>query len=354
MQGWEMPIGSESRTGARPGRPVQDPADWTGAALRGDGSWIHELEAGEIRDLRRAGRAALAAVGGDPAALARLQREDIDLGAFAARLSGIRDGLKDGPGLALVRGLPVQEMPSAEVAAIFWGIGRQLGEAIPNNPAGDLIGHVHDTGRSYDDPDVRGYQTAATMDYHCDQAELVALLCLRTARSGGLSKVASAIAVYNELLRRRPELVAALMQPLCWTRHGETDPGEPAWYLSPVFAFREGRLCVAFGPKHIEKGHALPGAPPMTAEQREGLRLAEAIAEELHLSMQMQPGDIQLLNNGVMLHTRTGFEDWPEPHRRRHLWRLWLQAPDVRPATDYILQWRRGAVTAATRPRIAL
>ncbi len=344
----------QRRTPAQPGQPVSDPANWVAADLQGETSWIHHLTALELADLRAAGQAALERIGGDPARLTELGREAFDLGRFALPLARIRRDVKDGLGLALVRGLPAAELAQAESAAILWGIGRHLGKAISNNPDGDLIGHVHDTGKSYDDPNVRGYQTAVTMDYHCDQAELVALFCLRTAQSGGLSKVASSVAVYNALLARRPDLVAALMQPLCWTKHGEADPTQRPWYESPVFAFKEGLLCTAFGPKHIEKGHALPGAPPMTPAQAEGLRLAEEIAEEQHLSMTLEVGDIQLLNNEVMLHTRTGFTDWAEPERRRHLWRLWLAAPDIRPATDYILQWRRGVKTGATQARIAL
>lgn len=349
-----MPFQHQTRATARPGQAVRDPANWTAADLDGDDSWIHVLGERELADLRAAARAALARVGGGAAGLPALTAADFDLGAFAGPLAAIRTALRDGPGLALVRGVPVDRMPQAECAALFWGIGRHLGQAISNNPEGDLIGHVVDTGRSYDDPNVRGYQTAVTMDYHCDQAELVALFCLRTARSGGLSKVASSVAVYNRLLRERPDMVQALMQPLCWTKHGESDPDQCPWYESPVFAFLDGKLCTAFGPKHIEKGHALPGAPPLSPLQREALARAEAIAEELHLAMELQPGDIQILNNAVMLHTRTGFVDWPEPERRRHLWRLWLAAPDIRPATDYILQWRRGVTTAATRQRIAL
>ncbi len=349
-----MPFTPQRRTPAKAGQPVSDPANWTAAGLGEDRSWIHELTEGEVADLRAAGRAALDMAGGDPAHLTAIGRDGFDIGRFALPLARIRRELKDGLGLALIRGLPAPDMPEAESAAIFWGIGRHLGEAISNNPDGDLIGHVHDTGKSYDDPNVRGYQTAVTMDYHCDQAELVALFCLRTAKEGGLSKVASSVAVYNTLLSLRPDLVEALMQPLCWTKHGEADPAQQPWYESPVFAFKDGLLCTAFGPKHIEKGHALPGAPALTHAQAEGLRLAEEIAEAQHLSMELRPGDIQILNNEVMLHTRTGFTDWPEPARRRHLWRLWLAAPDIRPATEYILQWRRGVNVAETKTRIAL
>ena len=273
-----MPFMPQRRTPAQAGRPVCDPANWTAADLAGETAWIHALTPAELTDLRAAGQAALQHIDGDPGRLLDLGRDAFDLGRFALPLARIRRDLKDGLGLALIRGLPAAEMPQAESAAILWGIGRHLGKAISNNPDGDLIGHVHDTGKSYDDPNVRGYQTAVTMDYHCDQAELVALFCLRTARSGGLSKVASSVAVYNTLLARRPDLVAALMRPLCWTKHGEDDPAQRPWYDSPVFAFKDGLLCTAFGPKHIEKGHALPGAPPLTAAQAEGLRLAEEIA----------------------------------------------------------------------------
>ncbi|MEZ5738489.1 MAG: TauD/TfdA family dioxygenase [Burkholderiaceae bacterium] len=116
----------------------------------------------------------------------------------------------------------------------------------------------------------------------------------------------------------------------------------------------DGRLCTSFGPKHIEKGHKLPGAPALTSEQKAAIALAEQIAEAQHHAMQLRRGDIQLLNNFTVLHTRTAYVDWPEPARRRLLYRLWLSAPDIRPATEYVKEWEAGILLNGTRERIVL
>ena len=342
------------RAPAVPGRPVVDPAAWTGSDLEKREDWIYRLTEREIGDLLAMAKSVGGRIGGDSNLLLRAGRDDFDLGAFASRLAEIRHDLKDGLGLALIRGLPLDAMTPVEAATLYWGIGRHLGTAVSNNPDGDMIGHVMDLGGDYEAPTQRGYQTRATMDYHCDQCDIVGLLCIQTAKSGGLSKVASSIAVYNELLRRRPDLIGVLAEPFCWSKHAEADTGEKGFYESPVFNFLEGNLCTSFGPKHMEKGHALPEAPDMSALQAEAIRVAEDICEELHYAMELERGDIQLLNNSVALHTRTAFEDWPEPERKRRLWRLWLVAPDMRPPTPYIQQWRNGVHMEGTELRIVL
>ena len=49
-----------------------------------------------------------------------------------------------------------------------------------------------------------------------------------------------------------------------------------------------------------------------------------AASPELYFDMDLAPGDIQWLSNHTILHARTGYGDYPEPERKRHLLRLWL------------------------------
>lgn len=336
------------------GRPAVDPAEWTGADLARDTRWVYTLDAQDIAALRAMVAPVMKKIAGDPNGLLALPREAFELGSFAPRLADIRHALKDGLGVALLRRLPMEDLDPLEAAAIYWGIGRHLGLACSNNPEGDMLGHVTDLGKSIDDPMSRGYQTRATMAYHCDQSTLVGLLCVRTPKSGGISKIASAVAVYNEMLRRDPAAAALLSQSFCWTKHGEMNPDELPYYQSPIFNFLDEKLCVAFGPTHIKKGHELPGVAPLSAAQKAAIQLARDIAEELHYEMVLERGDMQFLNNLVALHTRTEYQDWPEPHRRRLLWRLWLVATDMRPSTPYIKQWGVGIKTSATKERIVL
>ena len=333
---------------------VADPADWTGAELEARSDWRFEATAAESAHLVDMARTAAARLGGDPNRLLAAARADLDLGPFAGRVEAMLAAVRAGPGIALYRGLPMDALSALEAATVYWAIGLHMGTAQSNNPEGDMIGHVLDAGREYGHPRHRGYQTAAEMDYHCDQTDAVALLCIRTARSGGTSKVASSVRLRNEALRRRPDLHAVLARPFCWTKHGETDPDEAPYFESPVFNFADGRLSTAFGPQHIMKGHLLQEAPDMTPRQREAIDLVSALAEEHRATMDFRRGDIQILNNYTCVHTRTAFEDWPEPERKRVLWRLWLAIPDLRAPTPYSTQWSRGVATSDTRPRIRL
>ena len=346
---------TEPRRGvARPGQPVSDPAGWRGDELAARDGWFLRFEDGEIRDLIGMCRSVRAVVGEDPDKLIAMPPDAFELGRFAARLPHVRAELKDGAGVVMLRGLPVDDMEPIDAAIAYWAIGRQLGEPVSNNPQGDLLGHVTDLGKDYRDPEVRGYQTRAAMDYHCDQCAIVGLLCRRTAKSGGTSKIASSVALYNDLLARRPDLVSELSKPVCWSKHGEADAGEAGYYESPVFNFLDGYLCTSFGPMHILKGHALPETPDLTEAQLEAIRVAEDLADENRYEVDFEVGDIQLLNNFVMLHTRDAYEDWPEKRRKRLLWRLWLANDGLRPPNAYALQWRRGVRLANTADRIRL
>jgi len=317
--------------------------DWRYTSTQAEADWL-------VDEARRVE----ARLGDDPNRLLDLKKGDVDLGPFAHSVAAMLEQVQDGLGVALYRGLPMDDLTLLEAAVIYWAMGLEMGRAQSNNPEGDMIGHVMDAGRDYGDPKHRGYQTNVTMDYHCDQTDAVALLCINTAKSGGLSKVVSSIHLYNALLAQRPDLMDVLTAPYCWTKHAEKDAADRPYYESPVFNFLDGKLCVAYGPAHMIKGHALAEAPDMTDRQRAALDLMTDLAEQHHAAMALERGDIQICNNYTALHTRTGFEDWPEPERRRVLWRLWLRIPGFRPATPYSAQWADGVNLSTTEAQIQL
>lgn len=293
-------------------------------------------------------------IGDDPNGLLTLSQGAFDFGSFTDKISAIRHELKDGFGAVLIRGLPVDQIDLLDAAIVYWGIGRHLGTACSNNPQGELLGHVTDLGKTQKDPNTRGYQTSEELPFHSDTSSIVGLLCVRTSKSGGLSKISSSVALYNEMLKRSPESVTVLSESFCWTKYGEVDEGERRYYEAPVFNFINGLLCTSFGPTHIAKGHELPEVQPLTEPQRKALALAKSIAEEQHYAMELRPGDIQLLNNSTVVHSRTSYVDWPELHKRRLLLRLWLVAPEIRPLTPYIKQWQTGVKLASTKENINL
>ncbi len=337
-----MPITKSVREPARAGQPVVDPANWRGDELAARSDWIVVPTAEQMKDLAAMAATVCKRIDDDPNRLLHLTREDFDPAGAVSLFDATYSLLKDGPGIAFIRGLPLHALRPIEAAAIYWAFGVHLGEPTPNNPQGDMLGHVVNLGKSQSDPKHRGYQTNETMDFHNDQCDVVGLMCLQTGQSGGLSKVVSSVAVYNELVENHPDVVATLSEPLFWTMHGEILPGQKNYYQSPVFNFVNGYLCTAFGPLHIEKGHLLDDVPDLTEQQALAIKTTHQLCEKFHHALIFEPGDIQFLNNAVALHTRTGFTDWPELERRRHLWRLWLKIPDIRPASPYHAHWRQG------------
>jgi alpha-ketoglutarate-dependent taurine dioxygenase len=192
-----------------------------------------------------------------------------------------------------------------------------------------LLGHVLDTGEESANPNVRRYRTAGDIAYHCDLADAVGLLCLRTARAGGRSRIASSVSVYNTLLERRPDLVDRLYEPFQLDARGEEGSGGPRTIPIPPCRHAQGRLRTFYHSDYFRSAQRHAEIPRLDAQERELLDLYEEIAlsPELTLEMSFRPGDIQLLSNHVVLHGRTAYEDAPEPGRERHLLRLWLSLP---------------------------
>ena len=167
--------------------------------------------------------------------------------------------------------------------------------------------------------------------FHTDRCDVVGLLCARQARAGGVSKVASSVAVHNEMIRRRPDLAALLYQDVYRSRFGEEASQPDAVYPLPVFGVRDGKFTSHYSLTFIEVAQMVPGVPPLTAAQREALDLLMSLADELAFAMRFEPGDMQLVNNHVIYHARTAFEDDAGSGLVRLLYRLWLSMPNSRP-----------------------
>jgi hypothetical protein len=266
--------------------------------------------------------------------IARISRADFPLPRLAPRLTRIRDELLLGRGFALMRGLPVERWSMRESATAYFGIGSHLGSARSQNGKGHVLGHVRDLGRdAANDPTARVYQTRERQTYHTDSCDVVGLLCLKTAKSGGASALVSSMTIYNEMLSRRPDLLPCLFEAMHTDRRGEVPAGQKPWHDIPVFTWHEGRLSALYARRYIESARRFREVPPLTPRQIEALDLFDALANDpaINLQMAFRPGDIQWVHNHTMLHDRTEFEDWPEPERKRHLLRLWLAVPGARP-----------------------
>lgn len=327
-------------------------AAWYGPDLAGRGDWLMPLSAAEIAEVEAATNA-LVSCGAD---IAAITATDFPLPILGRKLRArVRDEVLDGRGFLLLRGLPVERWSIRESATAFFGLGAHLGSARSQNAKGHVLGHVRDLGLDAQDPNVRIYQTSARQTFHTDSCDVVGLLCLKPAQSGGLSALVSSTTIFNEMRRRRPDLLKLLLEPIATDRRGEVAEGEKPFFEIPVFNWHEGFLTAIYQRQYIESAQRFPDAPRLTPAHVEALDLFDSLANDprLHMFMEFKPGDVQLVHNHTLLHDRTGFVDWPEPERRRHLLRLWLAGWDARPLPTVFAQ-RYGSVTVGERGGIVV
>ena len=330
--------------------PVSGAGVWYGADLAARTDWMRPFSAAEIAEIDAAVRAARGVPFED------LSPATFRLPRLGEALKGVLDQLLEGRGFILLRGLPVERMSREEQAIAYLGLGSWLGGFRSQNAKGHLLGHVKDLGLDITNPNVRYYQTSRRLEYHTDSVDIVGLLCLKTAKAGGESYVCSSMTVYNEVLSRRPDLLPALFEPFPTDRRGEVPEGMKPWFDIPIFHWHAGRLSCIYVRQYIESAQRhFPEARRLTPEQRAAMDLVDDLCNDpaIHLKMDFRPGDIQLLHNHQILHSRGDFENWPEPERHRHLLRLWVAPPEARPLPE-VFAPRYGSVTPGARGGITV
>jgi TfdA family taurine catabolism dioxygenase TauD len=294
---------------------AQGAAVWRGEKQQPP-QWIMPLDEHDCRELIRSATA----LRGRP--LDSIQRSEFPVPRVAVKLAGLSEVLERGAGFGMLRGLPVASVPEDVLQIIYWGIGTHLGVGVAQSAAGDRLGHVYDRGSSNDG---RYYTRGGPLVFHMDPVDVVGLLCLRTARSGGASRIVSAGEVHNLVNAERPDLLDVLYRGFHNSRrgHGEATPSGRI----PVFCRGGHGLECYLLPVTIQQ--ATEEGYPLTALEEEALAFIEAVANRpgVYLDMDFQVGDIQFLSNRTILHARTDYTDFPDPARKRHLWRLWLMAP---------------------------
>ncbi len=332
--------------------PVAGPGAWYGRDLAVRRDWVRPFSEDEIAEIEAAVRAFQAA----SRPLSDINPKAFPLPRLGAVLRGLLHELLEGRGFVLLRGLPVERWTRETHAVAYMGLGSWLGRSRSQNAKGHLLGHVKDLGLDIRSPNVRYYQTNRRLEYHTDSVDIVGLLCLKTARAGGESYLASSMTIYNEILRRRPDLVPSLFEPFPTDRRGEVPRGMKPWFDIPVYHWHAGRLSCIYVRQYIESAQkAFSDALRLTPHQVEAMDLIDTLCNdpEIHLAMELRPGDVQLLHNHQILHSRGDFENWPEPERHRHLLRLWLAPPEARPLPD-VFAPRYGSVVPGERGGIFL
>ena len=322
-------------------QPLGGPAAWQGSDLARSTDWIWPVSDAAAAELD----AALGVVKRRGLAWRDIRREDFPLADFAGTLAAVQRELEDGRGVVLLRGLPVGRYSEDDLRILYFGIGVHLGSPRFQNSRGELIGEVRDEvrvfgevkqpampGREAGAPPTSRYKARSSgpLRFHTDRTDVVALLCVRQARAGGVSRVVSSVAIHDAILARRPDLHALLLQDYHRSREGEEAGGERRTYTLPVWGICDGRFTSQYSRTFVEAAQRLPGVPPLTAAQDEALDLLAEVAEELCYEMPLRPGDLQLLNSHVTYHARTAYEDDAASGQDRLLYRLWLSMPNSR------------------------
>ena len=306
---------------------IEGPANWLAADLADTRQWIITLSPDQIADIDDASKAVA------HTEIAAITKEKFSLPTFADLALEIQERLENGRGFVVVRGFPALNYGKEELRKIYWGIGKHIGVAVSQSSKGDLLGDVRDFGQDVFSSKGRGYMSSQGLGFHCDTSDVVALMVLRTAKTGGLSKIASSVAVRNEIARTRPDLLEVLYEPFYWSWKGQEPPGEQPYYQQPIYSEHNGKFSSRDIKTHIFSAHEdNPDLPSLSEAQNEAISLVNTTVNDpkFHFSMMFEPGDIQFLNNHVTLHSRTEFEDFEEQDRKRHLLRMWLSPSNSR------------------------
>jgi hypothetical protein len=315
-------------------RPLETHVDWMREDVQDESKWTLELTADDKRELDHA------------LGVAKLHSEnllDIGLAQFpleglAKKIAGVERELIDGRGFVRIRTLDTEKYSDDELTMLYWGIGIHLGDPWPQNHYGHVMGDVTDQGKPLSDPTLRGNEIGGlALDYHTDGADIIGLMCLRKAKVGGLSCVANVVAIYNELVKTRPDLVAALYEPVPYDARGEQAKGSKPFYLFPVFTEFKDRLFVRFIPQYVLASQKHPDAPRLSATTREALETVSTMAREprYNVYMDLAPGEMQFINNYHVLHGRQEYQDDIAGGYKRHLKRLWLSTRTLKDRPEY-------------------
>lgn len=293
---------------------ASDPAAWAPADLERSPAWLHDFTPNELAELSAVSHAARR---GEGAAVPK--------GSFLAwQMARTERELRAGLGFRILRGLPVQELTAQDAATAFMALSRCLGEPMEQS-GGVTLAHVRAEAENRHG---LGFRAAGTLPFHADLEDVIGFLCLRAARCGGTRRFASAATVYNILAADHPDQLRVLTRPFhVALQEPHPDYGH-RWTRLPFVNVRDGVFNACAYPVHIKRAQRLAGVPELTATQNQALEIFNTVADQVAVSVELRPGDVEYFNNHVILHSRTQFSgDGSE----RHLLRVWLSMADFRP-----------------------
>ena len=332
--------------------PITGPSVWRREDVEDPAGWTYELTGPMRAEVTRAAEKLT-----EDGTVTLASRDDVDLPLVGPLIKRIVDQLEHGRGLALLKGVPIEGLTVPEAQAVAWALGTHLGVGVRQNGRGDRIVSIKDRGVAIKaSTTVRGYQTNESLPYHSDAPDLAALLCLRQAEAGGVFSVASAHHIYNEILRTKRELLGVYYAGFLYDYRGDEPPGEPPAYPNAVFGYYNGEvICRYFLRQFAESGPERMGLT-LTPVQREALDAFEEVParEESHVSMRLEPGDLQLVDDNVTVHRRSAYEHGDVPvESRRHLLRMWINVHDARQFPTFMSTHRWGMKLVGDAAKVA-
>ena len=308
-------------------QPIDGASVWTRGDVRPEEYRI-DLSAACLDEIRRAADEIRAY----PLPTVLRAASDFAMPMCRREMARVRDMLNIGRRFAIVDRLPMADMDAAEATAIYWLLSSMVSRPVAQKLDGTMIYDVLDTGQqALPGSGIRPDKTNIEIRFHNDNAynetppDYVGLLCLRRAQSGGHSRVISFHTVHNAVRERHPDWLERLYEPFWFDRQREFRPGESPIFSAPVFE-NAAEPKARFSAHQIGGGYVLRGEPI----DREGEAAIAAMLDifdedDLSVDFDLEPGQIQFVDNRALGHSRTAFVDDPDPSRRRHLVRLWLR-----------------------------
>ena len=302
---------------------IDAPSAWTPASVGGKEGMVKTLDKKHLDAIDRL----LASVKGIETE--KITRSDFDDPALNPFLADVRGELVTGKCAAIIRGIEVGKYSQEDCERIFWGMATHWGTATIQSARADRIGYVRDEP---DDPISRGYRSSRELVLHTDSRPVTGLMTIAVADKGGYSELASSTTIHNIILKERPDLLEPLYRG---HRFLSKELGLTSFNM-PVFSNIDGTVSCVFFELFIRNAARKLGQD-LPADLDEALNYFRATAnrEDVRFHFLLEPGEIMISNNFVILHARTEFQNSPE--KTRLLIRLWLRGTDNRPLAPELL-----------------
>ena len=301
---------------------------WKGSDFSGKDDFAIDLEPRHIEALD----AALHKVRAEGLATEEITKQTFSLDAMDDLIDRMFEEIMDGRGFVMLRGWPLDQYSLEDIGAMYYGLATHFGKTASQSLLGDRLGYVMD--HSDESVDERAYRHKYRLPLHTDFNELIGMLSIRKAATGGESQYASAITVHNEILATRPDLLPSLYEGFHYHRRGEEAPGQAPVtpHKVPLFSSVDGVLSCRYIVNYMQAAAKALGVE-LPSKFVEALAYFEEVAarDDIKLSMFVEPGEMILSNNLTTLHGRSTFENESrDPDKKRLFLRLWLDVEEER------------------------